>query len=181
MGDEQHRHAEFLLDVLDQIQDLCLDRHVESRRRFVRDQEGGAAGQRHGDHDTLAHTAGQVVGILAQLAFCIRDSDALQQFEHLGLCVARAHVQMLEQCFGELRADRQHGVEACHGLLKDHADLPAPDRAHGLFVGVRDIDLTKPFAVQKDTAFRHVGAGHIVEPKHRHRGYGFTRSRFTIN
>ena len=54
MGDEDHRHAVFVLEVLDEIEDLRLHRHVERGGRFVGDQHVGPVGQGHGDHDALA-------------------------------------------------------------------------------------------------------------------------------
>ena len=59
--DEDHTHREFMLQLLDQRQDLCLDRHVQRRRRLVGDQQGGFAGQRHGNHRALTHAAGKLV------------------------------------------------------------------------------------------------------------------------
>ena len=42
---------------------LLLDRHVERRGGFVGDQDVGARDQHHGDHDALAHAAGDLVRI----------------------------------------------------------------------------------------------------------------------
>ena len=41
--DEQQRKAEVVLELTQQVEDLCLDRHVERCRRFVGDDEGRAA------------------------------------------------------------------------------------------------------------------------------------------
>ncbi len=57
VGDEQHRHAELVLQVAQQLQDLRLDRHVERGRRLVGDQKRRLADQRHRDHRALAHAA----------------------------------------------------------------------------------------------------------------------------
>ena len=42
VGDEHDGHAETLLQRAQEIEDLRLDRHVERRRRLVRDQESGS-------------------------------------------------------------------------------------------------------------------------------------------
>jgi hypothetical protein len=42
---------------LQQIEDLRLDRHVERRRRLVREDELRVARQRHRDHHALTHAA----------------------------------------------------------------------------------------------------------------------------
>ncbi len=57
VGDEEDGHVLLLLQHLDELEDLRLDRHVEGGRRLVGDQQLGPAGQRHGDHDALAHAA----------------------------------------------------------------------------------------------------------------------------
>ena len=61
VGDDQDRHAQPLLQVRQQIEDLGLDGDVERRRGLVGDQQRGLAGKRHGDHDALAHAARQAV------------------------------------------------------------------------------------------------------------------------
>ena len=61
-----HRHAEFALQVGEQMQDLRLDRDVERRRRLVGDDQRRAAHQRHRDHHALAQPAGELVRILAR-------------------------------------------------------------------------------------------------------------------
>ena len=63
MGDEHQGHAEVLLQLADELQDLRLDGHVQGRGRFVGDQQFGPAGKRHGDHHPLAHAAGKFEGI----------------------------------------------------------------------------------------------------------------------
>ena len=39
VGDDDHRHAEFSREILHQLEDLRLDRHVERRRRLVGDDQ----------------------------------------------------------------------------------------------------------------------------------------------
>ena len=58
VGDEEERHAEPLLNVLQQRDDLRLHGDVERRRRFVGDEQIGFVGERHGDHYPLALAAG---------------------------------------------------------------------------------------------------------------------------
>ncbi len=57
MGDEDHAHAECLLQVAHDVEDLRLNGHVERGGRLVGDQQLWAAGKRHGDHHALAHAA----------------------------------------------------------------------------------------------------------------------------
>jgi hypothetical protein len=39
MGDEQVGETELLLEILQEVDDLCLDRHVERRNRFITDDQ----------------------------------------------------------------------------------------------------------------------------------------------
>ena len=63
MRDQEHGHAELGLEVADQLQDLRLDRDIESGGRLVGDQQRRAADQRHGDHGALAEPARQLEGV----------------------------------------------------------------------------------------------------------------------
>ena len=63
VGDEQHRHAEPLLQLLQQREDLRLHGDVERGGRLVGDQQIGLVGERHGDHHALALAAGELVRI----------------------------------------------------------------------------------------------------------------------
>ena len=68
MGDEQHRHAELGLQLLQQLQDLRLHSDVERGGRLVGDEEIGAAGERHRDHHALALPARELVRIRAEFS-----------------------------------------------------------------------------------------------------------------
>ncbi|MNP65775.1 hypothetical protein D3C76_1614000 [compost metagenome] len=57
MGDQQDRHAEFGLQLPQQIEDLRLYRYIQCSRRLVGDQQLRIAGKRNGDDDPLAHPA----------------------------------------------------------------------------------------------------------------------------
>jgi hypothetical protein len=63
VADEQHRGAVFRAQLLDQIDDPGLDRHIERGGGFVEDQERGLRHQRHGDDDALLLAARQLVRI----------------------------------------------------------------------------------------------------------------------
>ena len=78
--DENHRHPHLALQLLQQFEDLCLDRHVERRCRLVGDQHGRAAGERHRDHHALPHAAGELVRVFVDPLFGSGDAHP---FEHL--------------------------------------------------------------------------------------------------
>ena len=64
MGDQQDTGTVLLLELFHQVQDLGLDGHVQGGGGLVGDQELRVVAESHGDHDTLAHTAGQLVRVV---------------------------------------------------------------------------------------------------------------------
>ena len=81
MRDEDDRHAELGAQSLEQPHDLRLDRHVERGRRLVGDQKLGLGQERHGDHDALAHAAGELVRIVADPPLRVGDADRVQHLD----------------------------------------------------------------------------------------------------
>jgi hypothetical protein len=61
--DEQNGELLPLLDLGEKRQNARLDRHIEGRRRFVRDQNRWVKGESASDSDTLSLTTGQLVGV----------------------------------------------------------------------------------------------------------------------
>ena len=59
VGDENHGEAALLAQALDELEYLRLDRDVDRSGGFVGDEQLRLAGQRHGNHDALAHSAAQ--------------------------------------------------------------------------------------------------------------------------
>src|SRR5699024_12186240 len=56
VGDVDDRHAQLLLQLTDQLQNLGLDGHIQGGGGLVADQHLGLAGRRNGDDHALAHT-----------------------------------------------------------------------------------------------------------------------------
>jgi hypothetical protein len=55
--DQDRRGVRLALRLLQHLEDLRLDRHVERRSRLVGDQQRGLVGNRHRDHRALPHAA----------------------------------------------------------------------------------------------------------------------------
>ena len=79
VGDEDHRHVAVALLVGEQVEDLGLHGDVERGRGLVGEQQRGAAGERDGDGDALAHAARQLVRVLVEPAPGLGDADVVQQ------------------------------------------------------------------------------------------------------
>ncbi len=120
VGDEQDREAERIAKLAEQTQDLRLHRHVERGRRLVRDQDLRLAGQRDRDHDPLAHSAGKLVRIGAELHRRVRDADHFEKLAGLERLPGASRLLMNRDGFLNLFADLHHRVERRHRLLENH-------------------------------------------------------------
>jgi len=105
----------------------------------VGDQELRAAGERNGDHDALAHAAGQLVRVLARAPARLGDADEAEHLHHALLDALAAEPLMQPQGLGDLAADGEDRIEARHRLLEDHADIVAADLAHGALAELEQV------------------------------------------
>ena len=139
VGDEQHRHAETRLHVLEQIEDLRLHGDVKRGRRFVGDQQVGLIGQRHRDHHPLALAAGELVRIALEPAGRIGNADLVKQLENARARCLAGNALMQSKNLADLLLDRVQRIERGHRLLEDDrdvvaahvADLRSPARSEG--------------------------------------------------
>ena len=79
--DQQDRHAEPRLQLLQQLQDLRLDGDVEGGGRLVGDQDVGLVRQRHGDHHALPLAARELVRVGAEPRLGVGDLHQPQQLD----------------------------------------------------------------------------------------------------
>ena len=70
--------------VLDHLEHLGLDGHVQRGGRLVGDQQLGVERHGHGDHRPLAHAAGELVRVVVDPAVRLRDAHQLEQFHGPG-------------------------------------------------------------------------------------------------
>ena len=61
MGNEEHRRAVFFAQIFHQFHHGGFHSHVQSRGWLIKDQKAWFRHKRHGDHDALLLTAGQLV------------------------------------------------------------------------------------------------------------------------
>ena len=81
MGDVDDGHAQFFLQIADELQDLRLDGHIQCGGRLIADQDLRVAGHRNGDDDALAHTDRKLVGILRKAHLGVSNAHIPQVFK----------------------------------------------------------------------------------------------------
>src|SRR5438132_4890427 len=153
VSDEQIGQAEALAQILEQVDHLRLDRHVERRDGLVAHYKFRLERQCPRDPDTLALTAGHLVRITVG-EFRIEAADR-EQLAHPGgppCCVALDAVD--HDRLGDYLADLHARVERAVRILKDDLDA-APQRQQVLALRLGDVDAVKedlaggrPFAPQ---------------------------------
>ena len=127
--DQDERRVLLHDELVQELEDLRLDGHVEGGRRLVGDQELRLARERHRDHGALAHAARELVRVVPEPHLRAGDADEVEQLG--GALVRRLLVEVevgLER-LPDLATDREHGVQARHRVLEDHRDVAAADLA----------------------------------------------------
>ena len=76
--DQQDGGVDAPAQLLDEVEDLGLDRGVEAGRGLVEDEQLRVDGQRHGDDDALLLAAGQLEGVATQRGVGVGHGHAAQ-------------------------------------------------------------------------------------------------------
>ena len=82
---EQQGHPALALKLTQHVEHLGLNRHVERRRRLIRDEKRGVAGQRHRDHHPLLHPSRELERVLMAVPGRVRHMHDLEQLEYARL------------------------------------------------------------------------------------------------
>ena len=154
VGDVDGRGIGLAHHVLDRRQHLDLGRHVESRGRFVEDQQVGMAGHRHGGHGALKLAAGHLMGIAAADRFRRGQAQPAEQFDRLVLGVRLAQDVMPCRRLDILVHQPVGRIERGGGRLGHIGNPPPP-----YFALVRRAQLQKVDAIEHDGAGGNAAAG----------------------
>ena len=152
--DEDDRQVVLAAQAVEQPQDACLHGDVESCRRLIGDQQLGLTGERDRDRDPLPHASRELVRERAQSGGGIRDADVFERRERLLLGFAPTESEMPPHVFGELTADREHGVERRQRILEDHRQLATGDFAQVAARHPQQVVLSEADAPLHDGAVR---------------------------
>ena len=121
--DEQVGKLKPLLQILEQIDDLRLDRNVEGRDRFVEDQEARIHRERARDSDPLALPSRELMRI-APHRFGVEADQAQQLGDSLLLFFAAGELVDL-QTFAHDRRHLHARIERRVRVLENHLHQPA--------------------------------------------------------
>ena len=121
--DEQHGQPELVAQVLQQVQDLRLDRNVERRHRLIQHQEARPHGECPREADPLALPAAEGAG--AARGVLGGEPDDAQQPSHLGLDLIVGADGVEAQDLGQRAADGEAWIERGIRILEDHLHVPA--------------------------------------------------------
>ena len=117
----------FIAQALDQFNDLRLDGHIQRSGRLVSDQDLRIAGERHGNHHTLAHAARKLVRIILEAVLGLGDAHHPEQLSRAFARLLFVHPHMKRKRLFKLATDGEHRIQRGHWVLKDHADLGTAD------------------------------------------------------
>ena len=133
VGDHDDGQVVFGPQLLEQLQNLSLNGHIQRGGGLVTDQDLRAAGHRNGDHHALTHAAGELVGVLLKTHFRVRDAHVPQVFQCSGSGLGALQALVQGHGLQNLVADGFQRVQAGHGVLHDHGNFAAPDAQPVLF------------------------------------------------
>src|SRR5579863_5857442 len=130
MRDKKHGQAKLSAQVIQQLQNLGLNGDVERGSWLVRDEQLWTVHDGHRDHDTLPHSAGKLVRIIARPPVRLRDCDIGHSLNRkLRSLAARARA-MHAYGLGDLVPNPHDRIKSRHWLLKNHGNLRAAQLAH---------------------------------------------------
>ena len=182
VGDHHHGHLQIALQLLDQLQDLGLDRDIQRRGRFIGNEQCRSTDQRHRDHGPLAQAPGQFEWIGVFGLDRIRETHQAQHFDHSRTALRLADRRAMQrERFTDLVADRVQRRQGRHRLLKNDRYLATPYRTHlgtgHVEPGNVDDRLRVARITQQDLAL--LDTGHARQDAHdRLRNDGLAGTRF---
>ena len=131
VGDEHDGGASLPLRDLKDVQDLCLDGHVEGGGGLVGDDDVGVVRDGDGDHHALAHATGELVRVCVQAVLGIGDAHQGEQLDAALAHLVLGHLGIVdEKRLGKLVANGEHGRQGRERVLEDHRDARAADLGH---------------------------------------------------
>ena len=123
MGDEEQRETQLVLEVLEEVDDLGLDRDVEGAHRLVGHDEIGLEHECARDADALALAPGE--SMREPPSGSLGKADAHERFADTPAALGRRPDSVRAQGLGDDLLDLHAGIERCVRVLEDHLRAPA--------------------------------------------------------
>jgi hypothetical protein len=120
VGNQEHGQPALVYFPAQELEDLRLDRDVESRGRLVGEQNVRIAGERNGYERALSHPSAQLVRVASQCAKRIWHAELAEESGSSRPCLTSADGEVHAHRFGDLEADGAHGVQRREWVLEDH-------------------------------------------------------------
>ena len=130
VGDEERGDMALGLEILEEPQDLRLGGDVERRRRLVGDHQSGLARERHRDEHALAHPARQLVRVALKHVGRIRNAEAPEEPDHLGVGRLARQAAVDPQRIRRLKTDTEDRIERRERILRNERDLGSAEPPH---------------------------------------------------
>ena len=134
--------------LLEQLQNLCLNRDIQCCRRLIGDEQLRLGNERGSDHRALSHSPGKLMRVGAILPLGIGQAYATQHVYHARLCLRAPGQFVLNQYPLKLSANANIRIQRQRGILKHHGDAP----------GAKAVQLRFPRAEHLDTSELHAAA-----------------------
>ena len=162
VSDEQQGQMVFELEILEEVDDLGLDRDIESADGLIADDEPGLDGDRASDADALPLSAAELMGVALGVRWV--EADIVEQRGDAAAAIFAVRCQLVDiEGFADDILDRAAGIQGAEGILEDHLE-PSPALAEGGAFEAGDV-----FALETDLA-----RSRFEEPN-----YGAAESRFS--
>ena len=127
---QEQAHALLALQLLQQVEDLRLDRDIERGGGLIGHQEGGLSGQGDGNHHPLLLPAAHAERVVIDAPLGLGDADAAQPLDGLRASGRTAQRRVGLDRLDDLVAHPHDRVQAGRRLLEDHADAATAQPAH---------------------------------------------------
>ena len=127
MSNKHHGRAEFASELVEVVEDFLRHGHVESGRGLIGNQQLWVRGQAHRDKCALAHTTGELVRVLVDTLFSVRQAGLFQQLNRLFVGLRTSGDVIGAQRLLNLGTDGPHRIEIGHRVLRNQADAVAAD------------------------------------------------------
>ena len=165
VGDEEHSRLMLLHEADEEGEDFALGDDVQSAGGLIGDQQGRTVQDRHHDEDALGLAHADLAGKAAEERLFGGQAGGFHEAEQATPLALPRLGRVGAPGFLELRAEPEGGIQRGGGALRDQADEPAADGAHGGIVAEHEV-----FAKQREAA-AHLGAG-VIEQLQESEGEG---------